>query len=632
MSVATPILSVLCLDVDPAWVAKICRDEEISLDIQELPWSPAARARLQDLTLDVIVISESVFRIWQDTVQDVVVRPVIVVAQEVDDSVATAGLRWGALDVVSRRQGARLGARLHGVLRGRAGSELLSEALSYLDESLLIARNRSTDGHEVIYRNSACISRMGTLGRAQEDHQLLCLAPGPRTDRRKLDEIRQDMRAGQPVRAELVDYRGDGEMFWTEFSAAPLTTPGYWVVVSRDVTRRREAEENAQRLRELVIRSQKHENTAVLAAGIAHDFNNILTGIVGSAELARMALAPEHSVQKDIETIIQASGRAAELNRELLDFAGPGKGSLESVYLNSMVTTMLIILRSRMQKSIVVRKALRPDVPPIEADPAEIQQVMLNLCLNASEAMAESGGTLSITTDRMDIADDVADMFAYGRPQPGLHAVFEVSDTGCGMEPALVRRIFEPFFSSKEGARGIGLSVVLSIVKAYRGGIDVDTAPGRGTTVRILLPAAPERERRGVEEVRRPRDVRHHTVLFVDDEEMLRSLAQRALEPLGYRVLVAPDGVEGVRIFREHMAEIDLVILDLSMPRKGGEDACKEMQAINARIPVLLCCGYDEASAQEKTRGSRFAGYLAKPFGVSTLIEAVQATMDKAGS
>ena len=184
--------------------------------------------------------------------------------------------------------------------------------------------------------------------------------------------------------------------------------------------------------------------------------------------------------------------------------------------------------------------------------------------------MAGNGGTLSITTDRMDIAGDVADMFAYGRPQSGPHAVFEVSDTGCGMEPALTARIFEPFFTTKEGARGIGLSVVLSIVKAYQGAIDIDTSPGQGTTVRIVLPAAPERERRGATEAGRPRDVEHRTILFIDDEEMLRSLAQRALEPLGYKVLVAPDGVEAVRIFREHMAEIDLVILDLSMPRKGG--------------------------------------------------------------
>ena len=632
MTVAKPILSILCLDVDPAWVARICRNEDVAVEVEELPWSSAAHVRLQDLTLDVIIISEPVFRVWQDTVQNVVVRPVIVVAPEAYGDLVTAGLRWGALDVIAYGDGARLGARFRGIFQGRAGRELLSEALSYLDEALLIARNRPTDGQEVVYRNSACVRRMGVSAGAGGDQQLLCLASGPRTDRRKLDEICREMRAGQPVRAEILDYRGNGEMFWTEFSAAPLATPGYWVVVSRDVTRRRDAEDNAQRLRELVIKSQKHENTAVLAAGIAHDFNNILTGIVGTAELARMALAPEHAVQKDIETIIQASERAADLNRELLDFVGPGKSSLESVYLNSMVTTMLVILRSQMQKSIVVRKALRPDIPPIEADPVEIQQVMLSLCLNASEAMAGNGGTLSITTDRMDIAGDVADMFAYGRPQSGPHAVFEVSDTGCGMEPALTARIFEPFFTTKEGARGIGLSVVLSIVKAYQGAIDIDTSPGQGTTVRIVLPAAPERERRGATEAGGPRDVEHRTILFVDDEEMLRSLAQRALEPLGYKVLVAPDEVEAVRIFREHMAEIDLVILDLSMPRKGGEDACKEMQALNPRIPMLLCCGYDEASAQQKTKGSRFAGYLAKPFGVGTLIDTVRMTINRAAS
>ncbi len=624
-------LSILCLDVDLAWVAKICGDEELSVDLKELPWSEAARAQLQDLTQDVVLMSESVFRQWRDGAQALAVRPVIVVARKVEDDLAIAALRAGALDALSTQEGGRLGARLQGMARRRAGRELVGEVLSYLEESVLIARMGPGDRYEIIYRNPACVRRMDAAG-GQSGDCLLCLSPGPRTDMRRIDEVRRELRAGHPVRAEFIDYRGDGEMAWTEFSAAPLSVPGYWVAVSRDVTRRHESEDSAQRLRELVIKSQKHENTAVLAAGIAHDFNNILTGIVGSAELARMALPPEHAVQKDIETIIQASERGAELNRELLDFAGPGKGALEPVYLNSMVTTMLVILRSRMNKSIVVRKALRPDIPPIEADPAEIQQVMLNLCLNASEAMAECGGTLSITTDRLDIENGDQGDFAYGWPQPGPHAVFEVSDTGRGMDPSLTARIFEPFFSTKEGARGIGLSVVLSIVKAYRGGIDIDTSQGGGTTVRIVLPAAPERERRSPEKVQRPREADHRTILFVDDEEMLRSLAQRALEPLGYRVLVAADGVEAVRIFRENMADIDLVVLDLSMPRKGGEDAFKEMHALDKRVPVLLCCGYDEASAQEKTRGARFAGYLAKPFGVGTLIETVRATLAEAGS
>ncbi|MHB8255224.1 MAG: hybrid sensor histidine kinase/response regulator, partial [Acidiferrobacter sp.] len=616
---------------DVAWVAKVCHEEALAVELQDMPWSPAVHPRLQDGTLDALIMGGETFARLSAGPLVMGLRPILVISEDASTDQVVAAIRWGALDCLEPKDERRLGARLHGLASEQASKNLLNEVFSYMEESLLVARMRPGEGYDILYRNPACARRMGQHGPASGD-RLLSLSPGPRTDMRKLDEIRHEMKAGHPVRAELIDYRPDGETLWTEFSATPLTNPEYWIAVSRDVTRRHESEDSAQRLRELVIRSQKHENTAVLAAGIAHDFNNILTGIVGSAELARMALPPEHAVQADIETIITASQRAAELNRELLDFAGPGKGSRDAVYLNSMVTTMLVILRSQMQKSIVVRKALRPDVPPIEADPSEIQQVMLNLCLNASEAMAERGGTLSITTDRMDIQDGDRAGFAYGWPQVGTYAVFEVTDTGRGMEPALKERAFEPFFSSKESARGIGLSVVLSIVKAYRGGIDIDTAPGHGTTIRVFLPAAPARERRSPTTLQRQVSAEHRTILFVDDEEMLRSLAQRALEPLGYRMLVAPDGVEGVRIFRENMAHIDLVILDLSMPRMGGEDAFKEMQVLNARIPILLCCGYDEASAQQKTGGSRFAGYLSKPFGVGTLIDAVRGVLSKTDS
>ena len=628
MTTAKRTLSLLCVDVDVTLIARVCREEGLAVDLQEVSWSAAVRLRLQDATLDVLLVGEKAFAHLSEGPLVIGLRPMLVLGEAPSADQLASAIRWGAVDYLGRLDERRLGARLHGFVLVQTDKDLLTEAFSYMEESLLIARMRPGDGYDILYRNPACVRRMGHQGTGSGD-RLLYLSPGPRTDMRKLDEIRHEMKAGHPVRAELIDYRSDGEMIWTEFSASPLSNPDYWIAIFRDVTRRHESEDGAQRLRELVIKSQKHENTAVLAAGIAHDFNNILTGIVGSAELAHLALPAEHAVQADIETIIQASQRAAELNRELLNFAGPGKGSLEVVYLNSMVTTMLVILRSQMQKSIVVRKALRPDVPPIEADPAEIQQVMLNLCLNASEAMADCGGTLSITTDRLDIQESDRHGFAYGWPRVGTHAVFEVADTGRGMEPDLTQRVFEPFFTTKEGARGIGLSVVLSIVKAYRGGIDIDTVPGKGTTIRVVLPAAPERERRSPVEVHRYMPMESPTILFVDDEEMLRSLAQRALAPQGYRVLVAPDGIEGVRIFRENMAHIDLVILDLSMPRKGGEDAFKEMQALDAHIPVLLCCGYDEASAQQKTSGSRFAGYLSKPFGVGTLIDTVRDTLSK---
>ncbi|MDA8389984.1 MAG: response regulator [Gammaproteobacteria bacterium] len=617
----TQHLSILYVGGDPAVSVRlddIGREAGVVADVTTAS-PPVPRVLLQDAMWDLIVLDAEVFAEVAAGAPVVGMRPTLVLG---DEAIAAQALEWGALDVMDLQNMDRVAARLRGLWRARSDRDLMNEALSYLEDSVLIARARGADGFDVMFRNPACSRRTGT----SVGDRLMCLTPGPRTDMRKIEEIRHEMTAGHPVRTELLDYRADGEISWIEFSAAPLSQADYWIAVSKDVSRRHESEDRAQKLRDLVMKSQKHENVAILAAGIAHDFNNILTGIVGNAELARMTLPAEHTARTDLDTIIAASQRAAALTRELLDFAGPGKGVLEAVYLNSMVTTMLVILRSQMHKSIIVRKSLRPDVPPIEADPAEVQQIMFNLCLNASEAMVETGGVLSITTDWIDIDEDVRQGFSYGRPQIGRHAVFEVADTGCGMEPNVLLRAFEPFFTTKPDARGIGLGVVLSVVKAYRGAIDIHSVPGEGTTVRVVLPAAAARERRqtpgrhGVQ----PSSHQAHTVLFVDDEEMLRTLCQRALEPLGYRVLVAADGIEALRIFEENRDRVDLVILDLSMPRMGGEDAFKAIQSVRDDVPVLLCCGYDEASAQRKVSGSTFSGYLPKPFGVDTLINAVR--------
>ncbi len=624
MDAMTQNLSVLYVGGEtsvPGFLDRIAAGVGIAVDVT-MTSSPVPRVLLQDTMWDLVVLDTDAFAELVEGAPVIGMRPTLVLG---GDSIAAQALAWGAMDAVDLHDAGRIGARLIGLGRLRSDRDLLNEALSYLEESVLVARSRGTDGFEVVFRNPACSRRTGSA----VGDRLLCLTPGVRTDMRKIEEIRHEMGAGHPVRAELLDYRTDGEVSWIEFSAAPLAGGEYWIAVSRDVSRRHESEDRVQKLRDVVIKSQKHENVAILAAGIAHDFNNILTGIVGNAELARMALPPDHSATSDLDTIMAASRRAAELTRELLAFAGPGKGIREAVYLNSMVTIMLVILRSQMNKSIIVRKSLRPDVPPIEADAAEIQQIMLNLCLNASEAMAESGGILSITTDWVDIDEEMQQSFAYGRPGIGRHAVFEVSDTGCGMDPHVLLRAFEPFFSTKPEARGIGLGVVLSVVKAYQGAIGIDSVPGEGTAVRVVLPAAIARERRqtgkkaGGESSRN----RAHTILFVDDEEMLRMLCQRALEPLGYRVLVAADGIEALRIFGEHKDLVDLVILDLSMPRMGGEDAFKEIRALRQDVPVVLCCGYDEASAQRKLSGSRFTGYLPKPFGVGALVDIVRSTI-----
>jgi signal transduction histidine kinase/ActR/RegA family two-component response regulator len=425
----------------------------------------------------------------------------------------------------------------------------------------------------------------------------------------------------------MVNYTKDGKEIWIDLQIVPIRdetdTIGHWVSIARDITKRKQEDQTRARLQEQLFQSQKMESIVVLAGGIAHDFNNILTGILGSAELARMSLEPSHAAYIDLETIIKAAQRAAALTKELLEYAGSGKTAHELVDLNEMVTSILVILRSQMPKSIIVRKALMPGVPAVDADPVQLQQVMMNLCLNASEAMSERGGILSITTDKVTLSKEDVARCLYSPPAPGAFAVFEVSDTGSGMDEATLARIFEPFFSTKSQGRGLGLAAVVNIVKTHRGGIEVISTPGEGSTFRVYLPATAKQWPKEIVE-RQSQSRGTQTILFVDDEEMLRSLSKRALEQFGYRVLLAADGVEAVRLYREHEHEIDLVVLDLSMPRKGGEDAFQEMHAINASVKVLLCCGYNEALANKKIATENLVGFLPKPFGLETLAQTVQ--------
>ena len=509
---------------------------------------------------------------------------------------------------------------------------LLEQALMHLPEPLLLVEAGTGEpgreqGRTVFANEAACV----LSGYRQEE--LVGESPAVLWSRdngaNAPEALARALNEQAAFSGEAALFTKAGKELATEVQLRPLPELGqarHFLLSVHDIRDRKHELETRKQLQEQLFQSQKFETIGVLASGIAHDFNNILTGIVGSTELLKMTLPVPHPAHEDLDNIMQATQRAAALTRELLTYASTGQHGRELIKLNQMVTSILVILRSQMSRSIIVRKALMPDVPNVEADAVQIQQVMMNLCLNASEAMKEQGGILSITTDRVTLDEKDCDACTYLRPQPGEYAVFEVTDTGAGMDNEKLRRLFEPFFTSKTRARGLGLAVVHSIVKAHHGGIQVTSELGQGTTVRIFLPASskdlPERAVGTTSGVSGK-----HTILLVDDEEVLRSLGQRALEHFGYRVLLAADGIEAVRVFREHAAEIDLVILDLSMPRKGGEDAYQEMRTVRDDLKILLCCGYNEALASSKLAGEHIVGFLPKPYGIDTLAQTVQTAL-----
>ncbi len=506
---------------------------------------------------------------------------------------------------------------------------LLEQTLAQSSDAVAVVETHRGEAR-IIFANRAAGALCGTVGEDLVGQHPRVLYSSFSVGTEGLNEA---FSGNDVVERELNGGPRGGKETWWSIRIAPLPFDNdigrHYVVSARDVSQVRGDRLAKSRLEDQLFQSQKLESIGVLASGIAHDFNNILTGIVGSTELIKMTLPHPHPAHEDLDNIMQAAQRAAGLTRELLAYASSNQQPSELINLNQMVTSILVILRSQMSRSIIVRKALMPDVPSVEADAVQVQQVMMNLCLNASDAMREQGGVLSITTDRIELDEEQCDACTYLRPRPGTYASFEVTDTGAGMTPAQMERIFAPFYTTKPHGRGLGLAAVRNIVKLHHGGIQVVSDPGHGTTVRIFLPAS-KKHAPATRTVQSSGQGGTQTILFVDDEEVLRSLGQRALERFGYRVLLAADGIEAVRLFREHVNEIDLVILDLSMPRKGGEDAYQEMRNIRTDLRILLCCGYNEAIANTKIAGDNVVGFLPKPWGIDTLADTVQSALSKA--
>jgi signal transduction histidine kinase/CheY-like chemotaxis protein len=391
-------------------------------------------------------------------------------------------------------------------------------------------------------------------------------------------------------------------------------------VFAKDVTERLRAREERARFEQHLLQAQKLESLGSLAGGVAHDYNNMLAGIMGHADLL-CETETDPARRESLRAILLAATRSSELTKKLLAFARRGKNIVEATDLRELARDSLDMLRPTFHPQVAPVLALEGKWT-VDGDPSQLQQVIVNLCINAAEAMAQ-GGTLSLS-----IGDrwlDGADAAAREVP-PGAYVELQVADTGIGMDPEVARRAFEPFFTTKGegtgGGTGLGLSTVYGIVQLHRGAVALTSAPGRGTTVRVLLPRGTHARPAPEPTVSRGGS---GIVLVVDDEELLREFTTAALGRLGYGVLTAADGERGVAVFRERHAELEGVLLDLKMPNKNGRDAFVEMHAIDPSVPILICSGYGDNEEAQSLISLGAAGLLGKPFKIAELGTQLQA-------
>ncbi len=402
--------------------------------------------------------------------------------------------------------------------------------------------------------------------------------------------------------------------------------------VSVDSTGRRQSEEERLLFERRMQQTQKFESLGVLAGGIAHDFNNLLLVILGNADLALSKSSAESPVRGFISNIDTAAQRAADLANQMLAYSGKGRFLIEPINLSRLVEEMGHLLASVISKRAAVRYRLPGDLPAVLADATQLRQVVMNLITNASDAIGDQEGAITIATGVVEIGPGGTPPGTPGPPlPPGSYAFIEVSDTGTGMDPATQARIFDPFYTTKQTGRGLGLASVLGIVRGHRGEIRVSSSPGQGTVFTVLLPAAPELTPPGVGGGERPRERspsgNQRTILLVDDEENVRLTTQVMLEESGFAVITAADGAEGVEVFRNQAARLSAVVLDMNMPRMNGAEAFREMHRIAPRVPVILTSGFDEQDAVGEFTGAGLAGFIQKPYRMRALLQKLESAI-----
>lgn len=441
--------------------------------------------------------------------------------------------------------------------------------------------------------------------------------------------------AGERVSYELTRPDTRGEMAYYMVVYDPKSNPSGAIdgviVTIFNITISKRAEQERRKLELQIQQTQKLESLGILAGGIAHDFNNILTSVLGYADLALRELPSSSSARVLIHEAINGARKAADLTRQMLAYSGKGKFIVETLNLNDVVEDMVHLLQVSITKKCVLKLHLMPALASIEADAVQVRQIIMNLIINASDAIGDRSGVIAVTTgvmhcDRAYLSETYLDE---NLPE-GFYTYIEVADTGCGMTEEIRARIFDPFFTTKTTGRGLGLAAVLGIVRGHRGALKVYSEVGKGTTFKVAFPAvdlpaqlqpkphAPNESWKGT-----------GTILVVDDEEAVRGLARRMLEMMGFTVRTACDGREGVEVFRNEGEQIQLVLLDMTMPHLDGQETFRELRRLRNDVKVILSSGYNEHSAISQFAGKGLVGFIQKPYSYDDLKDIVRKVLDR---
>jgi len=505
----------------------------------------------------------------------------------------------------------------------RKERKLLAQALQHTDSGICIT---TIDAH-ILYVNPA-FERL--TGYASEEllGQFVSIIRHPDTDPSIYESIMGILHAGQTWTGELPMRCKSGESKWVSRHFTPILNAANQVEkcvgIFRDVTKERQQSEKMEH-------SQRLESLGVLAGGIAHDFNNILTAILGNASIAEKYAGVDSPITKPLSRIVESSERAAELCAQMLAYSGKGQFVVEPLDLSQLVEKMIRLMEVSIAKNIVLKFHLADNLPAIEGDATQLQQVILNFITNASEAIGDRSGVISFSTGVINV-DDAYLQSAYTHEdgiKEGRYVYLEVSDTGCGMDKETISKIFDPFFTTKFTGRGLGMSAVLGIVRGHHGALKIYSEPNQGTTFKFLLPALDEHTESIKDKNEPAGEPVHSTVLVVDDEEIIREVASMMLEGMSMRTMLAKDGIEAVEVYREHWQEIDAVLLDITMPRMDGQACFSELKRIHQDVKVILSSGYNQDDIIQRFGGKGFSGFIQKPYTQSALQETLRSILQK---